>query len=356
MEIHQILPDLIKGDAIGNEALLLRNILREFGFRSDIFAQNFEPDIKAIPYEKYKRVSSSENILIYHYSIGSAISDFIKGLPDKIVIIYHNQTPEKYFWGINDYLAVMLQKGKKDLKEFSKIAILGLGDSEFNRLELQELGFPSTALLPLVIDFGKYSLKNKEIISRYDDKKINLLFVGRIAPNKRQDEIIRIFYYFKHIHPDSRLFLIGNYKGFEIYYQKLKEMILQLSLTDVVIPGKVSDKDLNSYYSIADVFLCMSEHEGFCVPLVECMYFNVPIIAYNSTAIPYTLGDSGILVNNKNYCEIAELINMIILDENLHNRLIAKQRETLKNFGFDKSKERVKHYINQIILDINHDA
>jgi glycosyltransferase involved in cell wall biosynthesis len=249
----------------------------------------------------------------------------------------------------------LLQKGKKDLKEFSKIAILGLGDSEFNRRELQEMGFPRTALLPLVIDFGKYSLKNKEIIHWYGDKKINLLFVGRIAPNKRQDAIIRIFYYFKHIHPDSRLFLIGDYEGFEVYHQKLKEMIIQLSLTDVVMPGKVSDTDLNSYYSIADAFLCMSEHEGFCVPLLECMYFNVPIIANNSTAIPDTLGDSGILVNTKNYCEIAELINIIIHDENLHNRLIAKQRERLKNFGYEKSKERVKHYINKIILDIKHD-
>jgi len=126
-------------------------------------------------------------------------------------------------------------------------------------------------------------------------------------------------------------------------------------LTDVIMPGNVHDRDLNSYYSLADVFLCMSEHEGFCVPLVECMYFNVPIIANNAAAIPNTLGDSGILINNKNYCEIAELINMILQDENLHKRLIEKQRETLKTYRYEKTKEKFKHYINQILLEINND-
>jgi glycosyltransferase involved in cell wall biosynthesis len=355
MEIHQILPDIRKGDAIGNETLLIRDILREWGYNSEIYAQNIHPEIDAFHYIDYKKISSAGNILIYHYSIGSVISDFIKCLPDRIVIIYHNQTPEKYFWGVNDYIAGLLRKGKKDLKEFSKITRLGLCDSEFNRSELQDLGFPRTGLLPPVIDFKKYSLKNEKIFRLFDDQKINLLFVGRIAPNKRQDEIIKVFYYFKHIHHDSRLFLIGSSEGFEDYYQKLKEMIGQLSLTDVVIPGNVDDSDLNSYYSVADVFLCMSEHEGFCVPLVECMYFGIPIIANNATAIPDTLRDSGILINNKNYCEIAELINLILIDEKLRERLIKEQRETLKNYGYEKTKEKLKHYINQILLEINHD-
>jgi len=355
MEIHQILPDITKGDAIGNEALLIRDILRKWGFRSDIYAQHIRPGTGAIQYENYQNRSSKHNILIYHYSIGSSLSDFIKCLPDTIVIIYHNQTPEKYFWGVNNHIAELLRKGKEDLKDFSKIARLGLGDSEFNCRELQDLGFPKIELLPLLIDFEKYSLKNEKIIRGYDDQKVNLLFVGRIAPNKRQDEIIKIFYYFKHIHPDSRLFLIGSYEGFEAYYQKLKELIAQLSLTDVIMPGNVHDRDLNSYYTLADVFLCMSEHEGFCVPLVECMYFNVPIIANNAAAIPNTLGDSGILINNKNYCEIAELINMILQDENLHKRLIEKQRETLKTYRYEKTKEKFKHYINQILLEINND-
>ncbi len=349
MEIHQILPDITNGDAIGNEALLIRDILRKWGFRSDIYAQHIRSGTGAIQYENYQKRSSKNNILIYHYSIGSCLSDFIKGLPDRIVIIYHNQTPEKYFWGINDHIAELLRKGKGDLNEFSKITRLGLGDSEFNRQELQELGFPKTEVLPLIIDFEKYSRKNEKIINHYNDKKVNLLFVGRIAPNKRPDEMLKIFYYFKHIHPNSRLFIIGSYEGFETYYHKLKELVARLSLTDVIITGKVCDQDLNSYYSLADVFLCLSEHEGFCVPLVECMYFDVPIIANNVTAIPDTLGDSGILINNKNYCEIAELIDVIINNDDLKMKIIKKQKERLKTFELDKIKRKLKVYLSEVI-------
>lgn len=351
MEIHQILPDITKGDAIGNEALLLRDIIREWGFRSDIFAQNIRQGTGAVSYEKYQKISSKKNILIYHYSIGSDLSDFIKKLPDRIVIIYHNQTPEKYFWGVNDYIADLLRKGREELKNFSKIALVGLGDSEYNRRELVELGFPRTHVLPLLMNFEKYSLKNEKILHQFDDHRLNILFVGRIAPNKRQDEIIKIFYYFKKIQPNSRLFLIGPYLGFEEYYQKLKEIIAQLSLTDVIIPGKVPDEDLNSYYSLADVFVCMSEHEGFCVPLIECMYFNIPIIANNATAIPDTLGDAGILVNNKNYCEIAELIDVIIHDDRLKKKIIEKQRMRLNDFAYEKTKEKFQQIMNNLIAD-----
>ena len=355
MQIHQILPDIKSGDAIGNETLLLRDILRESGFTSEIYAKNFHPTTNSHPYEQYKTVSSKDNILIYHYSIGSDVSDFIRTLPDQLVLIYHNQTPERYFWGVNDRLAGLLHKGREDLKDFVKITCLGLGDSAFNCRELQEQGFSRTDVLPLIIDFGKYSVKNKKIIHEYDDQKINLIFVGRISPNKRQDEVIRVFYYFKHIHPDARLFLIGGHEGCEAYYQSLKNLIAGLSLTDVYMPGAVSDSDLNSYYTVADAFLCMSEHEGFCVPLVESMYFGIPIIANNTTAIPDTLGGSGILLNSKNYCEIAELIHVILRDEKVRRRLVEKQSEVFQNYQYDKTREKFLNFIRQFLQDTDSD-
>ena len=349
MEIHQILPNIGRGDAIGNETLLIRDILHEWGHTSDIYAQNIQPGIDAFPYTNYKNKSAKDNILIYHYSIGSDITEFIEKLPDKIVILYHNQTPEKYFWGINDQVASLLHKGRQDMKKLSNIAKYGIGDSEFNCLELKESGFAKIEVLPLIFDFAKKKIINEEILKQYPDSWINILFVGRIAPNKRQDELIKIFYYYKNINPNSRLFLIGNFHGFEEYYKNLKEIIEQLSLPDVIMPGSVSDNDLNAYYSIADVFLCMSEHEGFCVPLVESMYFNVPIIANNSTAIPFTLGDSGVLINKKEYCEIAEFIDIIINDVNLKKKIIEKQQIRLKEFASDKTKEKLRKIIENIM-------
>ena len=349
MEIHQILPNIIKGDAIGNETLLIRNILREWGYKSEIYAEHIHPGIDAIPYTNYEKISSRNNILIYHYSIGSDITEFVKKLPDKIVILYHNQTPDKYFWGVNDHVASLLQKGRRDLKDLSKIAKVGLGDSEYNCRELTEYGFSKTRVFPLLLDFEKYSSKNEIILKKYDDNWVNLLFVGRIAPNKRQDELIKIFYYYKSINPHSRLFLIGSYRGFEDYFKKLNDQTTQLSLNDVILPGGVSDNDLNAYYSIADVFICMSEHEGFCVPLVESMFFDVPIIAYNSTATPDTLENSGILVNTKNYCEIAELINIIIHDKKIKRIITDKQRNRYQDFTFENTKEKFRQIIEDLV-------
>lgn len=348
MEIHQILPNIIKGDAIGNETLLIRDILRELGFKSEIYAQNINDGIDAVPYFNYQKVSSRENILIYHYSIGSDITEFVEKLPDKMIILYHNLTPEKYFWGVNDYIAFLLHKGRSDLEKLSKIAEFGIADSEFNRLELEEAGFRRTAVLPLLLNFTKYAIKNEKIYKYYDDSSVNIVFVGRIAPNKCQEDLIKIFYYYKSINPKSRLFLIGSHLGFEGYYQKLQTLITQLSLPDVIMTGSVSDEDLNAYYSVSDIFLCMSEHEGFCVPLVESMYFDIPIIAYNAAAVPYTLGNSGILVNLKKHCEIAELIEMINNNDIVKQKIIEKQRQRLQIFKFDKMKEKLRIFLNEV--------
>jgi len=349
MKIHQILPNIIKGDAIGNETLIIRDILRKWGNESEIYAQSISSGIDAIPYKEYRKISSGDNILIYHYSIGSEITDFLEELPDRIIVLYHNMTPEKYFWGVNDYVAFLLHKGRKDLKKIATIAEFGIADSEFNRLEMEAAGFRRTAVLPLLLNFNKYAIRNEKILKKYDDPWVNIIFVGRIAPNKCQEDLIKIFYYYKSINPKSRLFIVGPYNGFEQYYQKLKQITAQLSLSDVIMTGAVSDEDLNAYYSLADIFLCMSEHEGFCVPLVESMFFNIPIIAYNSTAVPNTLGNSGILVNEKNYCEIAELVHVILHDDELKKRILEAQKQRLHRFERGRGEEKLRELLTGVI-------
>ncbi|MCK4250664.1 glycosyltransferase family 4 protein [candidate division WOR-3 bacterium] len=342
MKIHQILPTISPGDAIGNDVIEIRNILRKWGYKSDIYAQNIHPEMSKIAkkYIAYKKVSSKDNILIFHFSIGSEVSDFVKTLPDKKIMIYHNITPHKYFIGINDYLAILLKNGRNELKSFAGITDLALGDSEYNRLELEELGFGNTDVLPILVDFEKYDNPNYKLLERYEDDCVNILFVGQISPHKRQGDIIKAYYYYKHINPRSRLFLVGNYERSERYYEQLQELTRRLKLKDVYITGMVGFKDMVAYYKLADIFLSMSEHEGFCVPLLESMFFDIPVIAYNSTAIPYTLGDSGILIKEKNYEEIAEMINLLVEDTELRIRIIKKQNERLKEFDKEKVKNK----------------
>lgn len=348
MEIHQILPTISPGDAIGNEAQEIKRVLNEWGYKSEIYAQNIHPKINAKKYTEYKKVSSKENILIFHFSIGSEVSEFVKKLPDKKIMIYHNITPPEYFYGVNETLVNLLENGKKELRSLVDHIDLAVGVSEYNMLELQEMGFKNTDVLPIIINFHEYSSPNKKLLSKYDDDFVNLLFVGRVTPHKRQEDVIKIFYYYKLINPKSRLFLAGSYEGCEIYSDYLKKLIQDLNLKDVHLLGKISFNDLISYYKLADIFICMSEHEGFCVPILESMYFEVPIIAYKSTAIPFTLENTGILVKEKNYCEIAEMVNVLIEDEELRSTLVKKQKDRLDSFKREKIISQLESILSKV--------
>ena len=178
----------------------------------------------------------------------------------------------------------------------------------------------------------------------------NIVFTGRIAPNKKQEDVIKAFYCYKKYYDSSaRLFLVGSYKEDDEYYQKLKEYVWRLGVKDVYFTGHIKFNQILAYYKIADVFLCMSEHEGFCVPLVEAMFFDVPIIAYNSTAIPSTLGGSGILLDDKNPIIAAKMIDILVNDAELRQKVLKNQRERLEDFKYEKIKEQFEQYLNDFI-------
>lgn len=355
LQIHQILPTISYGDAISNHVLEIRTILRTLGYNSEIFVQHIHPKLAhhAIKnYREYKKFSSHKNILIFHFSIGSDISGFVKTLPDKKIIIYHNLTPHNYFLGINDTLVNLLKNGRKELAEYSNITDLALGDSEYNQKELVDLGFKNTGVLPIIVDFELYNQKpNQKILNKFKDDFTNFIFVGRLSPNKKQDDVIKSFYYYnKCIEAKSRLFLVGSYNGLEKYYLQLGELLKRLNLdNNVLITGQVDFQELLAYYKLADVFISMSEHEGFCVPLLESMYFEIPIIAYNSTAIPYTLNLSGVLVNEKNYEIIAEMAHILVGDKKIRNKIIDGQKLRLEQFEKSKLEKILKKYIEEVI-------
>jgi glycosyltransferase involved in cell wall biosynthesis len=176
-----------------------------------------------------------------------------------------------------------------------------------------------------------------------------IVFFGRIAPNKKQDDIIRIFdHYHRKFNPSSALYLIGQ-KQIKPYVQELEELVQTLGLSDnVVFTGKITDKELNTYYRNADVFVCMSEHEGFCVPLVESMFFNIPIIAYDSSAIRDTLGDASILLQNKEAEPVSRLIDKVTKDRSFRQEIIEKQKKPLPVFQSDTLKRKLMKVIREI--------
>ena len=209
-------------------------------------------------------------------------------------------------------------------------------------------------VLPILIPFSDYDKPaNREVIDRYkDDGYTNILFTGRIAPNKKQEDVILSYYYYKkYYNPKARLFLVGNYEGMESYYDRLLAFADKLGAEDIVFTGHVGFDEILSYYKLADIFLCESEHEGFCVPIVEAMYFNIPIIAYDAAAVGETMGQGGILVKEKNHLEIAGLIDRVNTDAALKKQIIENQKVRLGDFSHDKIEEQFKtlllEFINQ---------
>jgi glycosyltransferase involved in cell wall biosynthesis len=164
----------------------------------------------------------------------------------------------------------------------------------------------------------------------FDDGRDNILFVGRISPNKRIDDLIRVFaVYQRFVRPASRLLLAGDYGGHERYYEALLRMTHELRLSEVVFTGHLEDDDLRACYAAASVFLCLSEHEGVGVPLLEAMSFRVPVVAFDAAAVRETLRGAGVLLRDKRPELVAELIDRLIRDAPLRAAVLATQQRVI---------------------------
>ena len=353
MEIHQFLTSYSYGDAIGNEALEIRHYLRKKGYRSEIFALFYHPKYsdQIINYLEYDKYSREDNVIIFHFSIGSPVSKQFLRFKDKKAIIYHNITPHKFFLDYHRTLAKDCFKGRIELKNFVDKVDLALGDSEYNTKELIELGFKNTGVVPLVMNFNKF---NSEVLPSFknifDDNKTNITYVGRIIPNKKIEDVIKSFYFYqKFFNSNSRLFIVGEYRGFERYFSAIQKLILKLGVKDVHISGHVPEDELISYFKLSDVYLHMSEHEGFCAPIPESYYLKIPVIAFNAGAVKETMNKGGLLVNHKNYIKIASLIDTVINDKDLRDKIIKSQDKALNKYKQNKTGSILLKYIEGLL-------
>ncbi len=331
--VHQVLATLGYGDAIGHEVLGIQRALRAAGYESDIFVETADPRLEHLTWDYRDLVAASapDNLLIHHFSIGSHASRLAYALPDRMVLVYHNITPPEYFVGVHDRLVELCYLGRRELGAYVDRCELALGDSEFNRQELEALGFPSTGVLPVVPGFAHLEGPPNPFVERdYDDEWVNILFVGRVIPNKRIEDLIRIFHAYKTLfNARSRLLIVGSHGGFETYLAMLNSLISRLGTSDVYLTGHVTDAALTAYYNVADVFLCASEHEGFCVPLVETFYMRVPVVAYAATAVPATMDGGGVLYEDRNPAHVAAILDALVSDRELTDRVLAAQDAAL---------------------------
>jgi L-malate glycosyltransferase len=331
--VHQILATLGYGDAIGHEVLGIQRVLRGAGHESEIFVETADYRLESLTrdYRELVDFSHPDNLLLHHFSLGSKASRTAYALPDRMALIYHNITPPEYFIGIHRTLLRQCFRGRRELHAYIDRCDLAMGDSEFNRQDLEAIGFPRTAVLPVVPDFSHLDIEpNRLVAGDFDDDWTNVVFVGRVIPHKKVDDLIRFFHVYQTVfNPRSRLLLVGAQSGFERYLATLHHLVHTLGTSHVHFIGHVSDAELVAFYDAADLFLCASEHEGFCVPIIEAFHKGVPVLAYASTAIPATMDGGGVLYESKDPLDVARLLDAVAGDARIEREVVRTQDAAL---------------------------
>ena len=347
-EIHQLTPGFTHGDAISNQVILIRDYLKQMGYKSNIYVQFRNPNLKkAAGFFRPGCIAKNAG-LIYHHSIGSDLTPHAITHPGPKCLMYHNITPAKLIRPFDPILAERLERGRSELRELAQHFPVNVGDSSFNSQELAAYGFKSPGILPICVNPDKWNIEpDSELMAQLQDGRSNLLFVGRVSPNKRQHELIEAFYHYLTMDANARLILAGEYNVDEPYYKHVMNTINRLGLEkQVLVPGKASDSQLHAYYRCAHLFWSMSEHEGFGVPLIESMWFGIPVLAYKQAAVPETLGRSGIMFTKKDDpISVAALAKLLVKDGVLRAKVVAAQDKRREDF----IPEKIFPALNNII-------
>jgi len=351
--VHQLLAALSYGDAVSNDALALQGYLRGSGFQSDIFAEEAHPRMAQHCRRlwEYETVSAPDTVCLYHFSIGSAASRFIFHAPDRLVIRYHNITPGRFFAPFLPHLARQVEDGRRQLQLFATRSALGLGVSEFNRRELAAAGFARTGVFPIFPSLRPRAGAARPVLRRMlHDGRTNLLVLGRVICNKKVEDVLRMFaVYQRYLDPKSRLLVVGDTWGYEAYALPLQSLARELGLQEVVFTGQVEDDELPEIYGAADALVSLSEHEGFCVPLLEAMSFGVPVLAYDAGAVAETLQGGGVLLKDKRPEEVAEIVHAVVKDGPLRRAVLATQERTLQRSRGDQAGARLLHALAPVL-------
>ena len=353
MRIVQMVSALHPGDAVGNDTLAIAKALREHGYETEIYFGSAHEKMRSAGKSREQMRLTEQDVLLYHHATGDDICYQMQDFPCRKVLVYHNITPPEFFEGFSKETQRGTRAGIRCTQYLADKMDYCLADSEYNKQDLLRMGYTCPIdVRPILIPFSDYEQEpDAATLRQYRDGVTNNLFVGRIAPNKKFEDVIRAFCYYKtQKNPNSRLILVGSCGGMENYQQALEEYAAKLGIREsVVFSGHVSFGQILAFYRAADLFLCMSEHEGFCVPLVEAMFFGVPIVAYASTAIPSTLGGSGALAKEKDPVFVGELMHRILSDEQLKAQLIAGQKERLKDFSYEKISAQLIAYLQTFL-------
>jgi glycosyltransferase involved in cell wall biosynthesis len=352
MTVEQFLPNLHYGDAVGNSTLALHRFLLSRGIESRVVAMDCDAAVRdqAVLFRDYRPDAGALKIL--HFAIPSPLSDFFLELKGKKAMIYHNITPSRFFVGYSDDLVRITAAGREQLKKLDRCFDLSIGDSSYNAGELRELGFSNVTVFPLLVDLRDYDLPySRAYADLLKNERKTIMFAGRVSPNKKIEDLIKtVFYYKKYISPAVRLIVAGNSASLPKYTIALQDLASRFHLTaeDVFFTGHLPLDEFLAVYRVADVFLSMSEHEGFCLPLLESCYFQVPVVAFAAAAVGETLDGAGMLFRAKDPSLAAGLVEQVLEKDDLRQRLRERAAERIGRYRVQADPERLLAMLEQL--------
>ena len=337
--IHQLVNGANARDAITQTALLWQKWLKEAGHASEIFAWTIDDNVadQVRPWHSYP---AGDAKLLYHHSLGHPeVDSLLAHYAKKLVPVYHNVTPAKWFANSHPELARLCALGKAQLAQMGTVLDFGIGVSEFNCAEMRAAGFKQTHVVPLTFEAEKYEHLTP-IPPKLPEGGPILLFVGRMVPNKCQEDLVRLLYACRQFEPKTQLVLVGS-PWLPSYVEWVNYVAEQLGVADGVhMLGSVSFEELAGAYQAADVFVSMSEHEGFGMPLIEAMFFGLPIVAYRAAAVPDTLGGAGMTFGEKDFAAVAQLVQKFMVDPSLQNFMKRQQHNRISEFLIEKVQRK----------------
>ena len=348
MIVNQWVPAAHKGDAIGDSARRVRGLLREMGHESDLYAMTVDDDLRGDVIPWTDAGAAKGDLTIFHFALVSPMTAAFARLESGRVLQYHNVTPAHFFAGYDAAIFRLAMLGREDLKSLAGHTDIAFGDSEYNRQELESLGFTNTGVFPIAVDTGRITgAPRRPALEKVlgEEGWTNFLFVGRIVPNKKIEDHIKLAEHYKrYVDEQYRFIFVGKTDATPKYYAAIQSMIerFRMPAGRFIFTGPVPDDDLATYYRMASVYISLSEHEGFCVPLLEAMAADVPVLAYSAAAVPDTLGGAGVQFAPKDLEYAAELLGELAYNDTLRAQVIAGQRRRLADFGDDRIRAELE--------------
>lgn len=344
--VYQFHPTIAFGDAVGNDCFGLQHLLWQHGVRSELFAEDARPEVRAFVrgWRDLVKEPARDAALLIHVSMGNEFLDDVATLPIPKAVVYHNITPARFFEGVSDHNRHYAELGREQLRRLAQKCELGIGDSEYNRQELVEAGFARTAVVPLLLDWHAYEAEPSErVLRELADERTDIVVVGQILPQKAVHDVIEGFARYVESDPSARLHLVGSHAMSGEYLERVQAQVRAHGLHQAVrFTGSVPQDELLAYYRGGTALLTLSDHEGFCAPLVEAMRFDLPVVAHAAGAIPETLGGAGLLLEDKSPDRVAEALDRVVHDTALRAELVQKGRDRLADFSRPQVGRRLR--------------